>query len=123
MHPSLSQGSSEADSREQSLVKAEQTENLCAEYKPSAYSPDEGLWYPDGTIIVVAEGVGFCIYKGLLAEASDVFSNMFSNATPTPQPSPARESASPPDRCPVVAVSDTAAELRSILKVLLHGRR
>ncbi|EPT02348.1 hypothetical protein FOMPIDRAFT_29038, partial [Fomitopsis schrenkii] len=81
------------------------------------------FWYPDGTIIVVAQSIGFRIYKGLLAEASEMFHDMFNNASPSPPPSQAERSVTPSDGCPVVRVSDTAAEIRSLLNVLLHGRQ
>ena len=121
MHASLSQRSPEADHDQRSLVKFEHDEDSRPESK--LYSPDSQFWYPDGTIVIVAQNVGFRIYKGLLAEESDVFDNMFNNATPTPQPSQTEGSVPPADGCPVVCVLDTAAEMRSLLNVLLHGRK
>ena len=112
MHASLSQGSTEADHDQRFLVKVEHDEDSRPELK--LYSPDSQFWYPDGTIVIVAQNVGFRIYKGLLAEESDVFDNMFNNATPTPQPSQTEGSVPPADGCPVVCVLDTAAEMRSI---------
>ena len=38
---------------------------------------DKEFWFNDGTVILVAQDVEFCIYKGILAEHSPVFSDMF----------------------------------------------
>lgn len=122
MHASLSQESAEPDYIQTSLVKLEHAGDSLAESK-LPYSPDNQFWYPDGTIIVVAQSIGFRIYKGLLAEASEMFHDMFNNASPSPPPSQAERSVTPSDGCPVVRVSDTAAEIRSLLNVLLHGRQ
>lgn len=35
-----------------------------------------GLWYEDGNVILVAEGTGFCVYKGILTDNSDDFGDM-----------------------------------------------
>ncbi|KAH9829562.1 uncharacterized protein C8Q71DRAFT_727995 [Rhodofomes roseus] len=74
------------------------------------FSRDGRFWYEDGNIVVIAGNVGFRVYKGLLSAHSDVFRDMFS----LPQPGP-----DPVGDCPVVHVTDTAAELRSLLSVLL----
>lgn len=81
---------------------------------------DETFWYSDGNIIVVAQGVAFRVYKGILAEYSEVFRDMFLLPAPIPEPS---ESSviNAADGCPVVHVTDTAAEFRSLLSALLRG--
>lgn len=33
----------------------------------SGYTKDESFWYKDGNIIIVAQDVGFRLYRGLLA--------------------------------------------------------
>ncbi|TFY53344.1 hypothetical protein EVJ58_g9505 [Rhodofomes roseus] len=76
---------------------------------------DEQLWYPDGNIILVAKGVGFRVYRGLLADRSEVFRDLFS----VPQP-PDDETV---DGCPIVHLSDTDIALREFLLVLLRGKR
>ncbi|KAH9829559.1 uncharacterized protein C8Q71DRAFT_400750 [Rhodofomes roseus] len=84
-----------------------------------AFSRDERFWYEDGNVIIIAQGVGFRVFKGLLAADSEVFRDMLSLAKPAPDLS--RESGL--DDCPVVHVTDTAAEVRSLLAILLGGRR
>lgn len=121
MHPTLSQGSAQSDDYQKFLDEHDNADDSFPE--PKLYSQDTQFWYPDGTIIIVAQGIGFRIYKGLLAEASEIFRDMFDNATPTPQPSQVKKSALHVDICPAVTVTDTAAEIRSLLNVLLHGRQ
>ncbi|KAH9910894.1 uncharacterized protein B0H18DRAFT_831049, partial [Fomitopsis serialis] len=82
-------------------------------------SRDGRFWYDDGNIIIIAQGIGFRVFKGLLAAESDVFRDMFTLAKPAPDLS--RELV--PDDCPVVHVTDTAAEIRSLLAMLLGGRQ
>ncbi|EIW56917.1 uncharacterized protein TRAVEDRAFT_128370 [Trametes versicolor FP-101664 SS1] len=82
----------------------------------SARTRDEEFWYDDGTIILVAGNVEFRVYKGILAENSSVFRDMFS----LPQPPILAESSdapSPGDGCPIVHLSDSPEDLRHILRV------
>ncbi|KAH9886911.1 hypothetical protein C8Q73DRAFT_657461 [Cubamyces lactineus] len=72
---------------------------------------DEEFWYEDGTIDLVAGNVIFRVYKGVLAEHSAVFKDMFS----LPQP-PSESSSS---QCPVVYLSDSPEDLRHVLRVLM----
>lgn len=74
---------------------------------------DETFWYDDGNIIVVAQSIGFRIYKGVLTAQSEFFGDLFS----LPQTHNAAESNV--DACPVVHVTDTPDELRSLLRALL----
>ena len=74
----------------------------------------------DGNVIIVAQGVGFRVYRGWLSMQSEVFRDMFN--TPQPVESDLKpEEVS--DDCPVVYVTDTALEMRSLLSVLLGGRQ
>ena len=84
------------------------------------FSRDEEYWYDDGNITIIAQGVGFRIYKGLLAAQSEVFHDLFSLALPTPNPY--REDGAVPEDCPVLHVTDSAAEMHSLLEMLLDGR-
>ncbi|EPT02370.1 hypothetical protein FOMPIDRAFT_1160535 [Fomitopsis schrenkii] len=86
------------------------------------FTPDETYWYRDGNIVIVAQDVGFRVFKSLLAEASEVFRDMFSVPTPASDVPRVDESdgATPYS---IVHVSDTADEFRSLLTILLHGRR
>lgn len=75
---------------------------------------DKEFWYTDGTVILIAGNVEFRIYKGILAEHSPVFKDMFS----MPQP-PLEESGSGDASCPIVHVSDSAEDLRHVLRVYM----
>lgn len=81
---------------------------------PLPIQRDEEFWYDDGTIILVAGGIEFRVYKGILAEHSTVFRDMFSFPQP-PEAHPA--SGDPP--CPVVHVSDSPEDLRHVLRVYM----
>ncbi|TFK88130.1 hypothetical protein K466DRAFT_662545 [Polyporus arcularius HHB13444] len=76
---------------------------------------DEDFWYEDGTIILVARNVQFRVYRGVLADHSSVFANMFSFSTQPTSPPP---NAAPAD-CPVVHLDDSPEDLRHILRALL----
>ncbi|KAH9925129.1 uncharacterized protein B0H18DRAFT_877418 [Fomitopsis serialis] len=73
---------------------------------------DDEYWFEDGNIIIVAQEVGFRVYKGLLAMKSEVFRDMFSLPQPAPNPGSSRGETS---ECPIVHVTDTAAEIRLLL--------
>ncbi|KAI0705966.1 hypothetical protein C8T65DRAFT_740693 [Cerioporus squamosus] len=49
---------------------------------------DEEFWMDDGTIILIARGVGFRVYWGVLSSHSPVFAEMFSLPQPAQSPSP-----------------------------------
>ena len=72
---------------------------------------DECFWFDDGNIVLVAENVGFCIYKGLLSSQSPVFSDLFSGTRLR-----ADENI---DGIPVARVFDSPTELRHLLRVLI----
>ncbi|KAL1672648.1 hypothetical protein EV122DRAFT_271436 [Schizophyllum commune] len=71
----------------------------------------EGLFFPDGNIILQAETTIFRLYNGLLASKSTVFKDMFAF------PQPSNE-----DRtllgCPVVEIYDNAEEATYFLRAL-----
>lgn len=81
--------------------------------EPISRKRDEEFWYSDGSVILVAQDVEFRVYKGLLAEHSPVFSDMFS----LPQPPPASEPVATlsVDACPIVHLSDSSEDLRHVL--------
>ncbi|KAH9829568.1 uncharacterized protein C8Q71DRAFT_789897 [Rhodofomes roseus] len=85
-----------------------------------AFSRDGIFWLDDGNVILLAQGVGFRVYKGWLSSQSEVFRDMFNLAKPAPGLSQESEVV---DGCPVVHVTDTAAEVRSLLGVLFSGRQ
>jgi len=75
---------------------------------------DEELWYPDGSIVLVAERRAFRVYHGILLRESTVFSDLLS----LPQP----EDVNGIDGCPLVKLSDSAEDLRHLLRFLFNRR-
>ncbi|KAH9932309.1 uncharacterized protein B0H18DRAFT_987525 [Fomitopsis serialis] len=86
----------------------DQAENL-------GFTRDEDFWYDDGSIILIAQDVGFRVYRGLLVKLSEIFRDLFT----VPQPPHGQLVCG----CPVVHLPDTAASLREFLEALLHGKR
>ncbi|EIW57114.1 uncharacterized protein TRAVEDRAFT_76005, partial [Trametes versicolor FP-101664 SS1] len=78
---------------------------------------DEEFWYSDGNIILVARDVEFRVFKGILAEHSPVFRDMFS--LPQPPPAETLSSSTADDMCPVVHLSDSPEDLRHVLRVYM----
>ena len=78
---------------------------------------DDEMWLTDGSLVVVAQGVGFRVHQSILSRSSEIFRDMFTFPQP---PSPAA-SADVVDGCPVVHVSDTSYDFRHILKVIYGG--
>lgn len=74
------------------------------------------IWYDDGSVILQAEGVQFKVYRGVLAESSSVFSDMFS----IPQPTSAETELI--EGCHVVHLSDSAEDVRYILEALCQRK-
>jgi hypothetical protein len=70
----------------------------------------EGLWFPDGSLVVRADTMMFRVYRGMLANASSVFSDMLA----FPQP----EGAEIVEGCPVVVMPDSSTDARHFLGVL-----
>ncbi|RPD53658.1 hypothetical protein L226DRAFT_532808 [Lentinus tigrinus ALCF2SS1-7] len=80
---------------------------------------DEEFWLDDGTVILVARGVGFRVYRGVLSMHSSVFSHMFSLSQPDDLLS---AGLSPELKCPVVHLDDSPEDLRHILRAFLPGK-
>lgn len=74
-------------------------------------------WLKDGNIVLEAEGNQFRVHRSILANHSSIFEDMFA----MPQPSATNESELV-EGCPVVKLSDTAADLQYVLKALCHRR-
>ena len=72
---------------------------------------DEDFWYEDGNIILTTADVAFKVYRGPLVKHSPVFKDMLS----LPQPS----SSSHAVACPVIPITDSANDLRHMLRVLM----
>ncbi|KZT11118.1 uncharacterized protein LAESUDRAFT_754812 [Laetiporus sulphureus 93-53] len=76
---------------------------------------DEEYWYQDGSVVLIAEGWGFRVFHGILAEHSEVFRDLLSI--------PQLQTMEQIDNCPVVHLSDRAADLRHLLRFLFHARQ
>ncbi|KAI0742438.1 hypothetical protein C8Q80DRAFT_907174 [Daedaleopsis nitida] len=70
---------------------------------------DPDFWFDDGTVALVARDVEFRVYKGILAEHSPVFADMFS----LPQ-----SSAECGTRVPVVHLTDSPEDVRHVMRAL-----
>ena len=68
---------------------------------------DEEFWFQDGNVVLVARNIEFRVYKGILANHSPVFKDMFS----LPQP---HDVSSAPT--PVVDLADSPSALRHLLR-------
>ena len=77
---------------------------------------DPDFWYSDGSVVVVAQGVGFRVHKSLLAQQSNAFRDLF--MVPTP---PVSDPADVMDGCPVVRLTDTSHDFRELLQVIYCG--
>lgn len=77
------------------------------------YNKDEEFWYADGSNTLLAENTGFRVFKGILADHSPFFSDMFSLPQPRPASSPASED------CPVVRLTDSPNEVRYLLRACM----
>ncbi|KAH9916584.1 uncharacterized protein BXZ73DRAFT_81033 [Epithele typhae] len=70
---------------------------------------NDEFWYEDGSITLVAEGVEFRVYKGVLANASPIFKDMFTLP----------EIPSSPDATNTVVLQDSADDVRRMLRLVL----
>lgn len=73
------------------------------------------FWPEDGNVILQAEGTQFKVHRGILSMNSDVFKDMLS----LPQLSSGEELI---DGCPVVHLSDSAADVAFVLQALCQRR-
>ena len=81
---------------------------------------DADFWFDDGNVIVVAGNTGFRLYRGWLAAESPVFYDMFSINQPRFEDLRSDETS---NGCPIVYVTDSAAEFRSLMSTLIRGRQ
>ncbi|TCD61647.1 hypothetical protein EIP91_008135 [Steccherinum ochraceum] len=81
----------------------------------TAFEKSETLWFEDGSVVIVAEEVGFRVYKGVLSRCSDVFKDTFS------MPQRAESSQERFEGCPVVRVQDSARDMERFLEVVFNG--
>ncbi|EJF60257.1 hypothetical protein DICSQDRAFT_63341, partial [Dichomitus squalens LYAD-421 SS1] len=88
---------------------------------PEPLSRDYGLWYEDGTIILIARNVEFRVYRGPLAKHSPLFRDMLSNPQPIEPHLLYQEQEQSPE-CPLIHLSDSPEDLRHVLRVFTIGR-
>lgn len=70
------------------------------------------MWFTDGNVILEAEETQFRVHRGVLAMHSTVFKDMFE----MPQPSEGLTE----EGCPVVHLSDTAADVEHLLNAVYN---
>lgn len=70
------------------------------------------VWFEDGNIVIQAERTQFKVYRGTLAVHSPIFKDMFAI------PQPPIEGEGTVEGCPVVHLSDTAADVTIVLKAI-----
>lgn len=79
---------------------------------------DQEFWFPDGNIVLIARTVEFRVYRGILANHSTVFADMFT----LPQPASSStllEHARQAEECPFVVLDDSPEDLRHVLRAVL----
>ena len=77
---------------------------------PPNLEHDSEFWFEDGSVVLIAQNVGFRVYKRLLAEHSPFFRDLFR----IPQPATAQLI----EECPVVLLADYAWQFRHFLRAL-----
>ncbi|EIW58074.1 uncharacterized protein TRAVEDRAFT_125234 [Trametes versicolor FP-101664 SS1] len=84
---------------------------------------DPDFWFADGSVVIIAEGVGFRVHMSLLSRHSPVFRDIF--AVPQPAPGPGNESdgGGSYQGVPIVHVSERAHDMRCLLHAIYDGRR
>ncbi|KAI1795293.1 hypothetical protein LXA43DRAFT_992256 [Ganoderma leucocontextum] len=75
----------------------------------------EEFWIPDGNIVLVAGGMAFRVYRGLLTLQSTVFADLFASSSPRAEESH--------DGCPIIHLTDSPQDLAHLLCVLLPASR
>lgn len=76
---------------------------------------DEDFWFEDGNVILVNQGVGFRVHRGVLCKMSSFFQNLFS----VPQP----DNQDQLDGCPLVHMHESANDVHHLLDIVYNGRR
>ena len=104
---------SRSSKRTRSLSEEDsETEGLPQPASSGNPAHDEEFWLEDGNIVLVTHGVGFRVYRGILARYSEVFRDML-------------EVAHPPESvidlingAPVIPLSDSVSDLSCFLDAL-----
>ena len=75
---------------------------------------DDVYWFPDGSIVLVAQNRAFRVYHGILMMQSPIFRDLLS----LPQP----HHAAKVEGCPVVHLEDSAADVQELVHFLFDRR-
>ncbi|KAI0702775.1 hypothetical protein C8Q76DRAFT_233145 [Earliella scabrosa] len=94
-----------------------------SEEEKQSLKNDAELWLEDGSIIVVARNIRFCVYKGVLAEHSPVFADMFSFPQPTQSEGESANASSASPELPVVHLDDSPEDLRHVFRAILPRKQ
>ena len=116
MSPIMSADSSDPRLLECAYPSPEQDDSLQHASAPNLSLSDlehhPEFWFNDGNIILVAQNIGFRVYRDLLAVQSTVFAGMFAASSPR-----AEESLG---GCPVVQLErESPCDLAHLLRALL----
>ncbi|TCD63778.1 hypothetical protein EIP91_004961 [Steccherinum ochraceum] len=84
-----------------------------SEPTPKEWAKHKDLWFDDGNVILAAGNTLFRVYRGLLANASPIFRDMFS----IPQPADAETM----EGCQVVYLDDPEWDMEIFLELLHKG--
>ncbi|OBZ74467.1 hypothetical protein A0H81_05116 [Grifola frondosa] len=84
------------------------------ELKRDNVQRDADIWFADGNVVLIAGNVTFRVHKSLLAQHSQVFSDIFT----VPQPPDAEIM----DGCPVVTVSDSPQDFKHLLVLIFKNQ-
>lgn len=87
----------------------------------AAIEQDADLWFPDGSIVVIAERTGFRVHVSVLSRSSPVFRDIF--GLPQPVPCNGLDGNSTFQGVPVIHVSDTAHDMRCLLHAIYDSRK
>lgn len=93
----------------------------CAQSSDAIGSPlvrrHDEFWLEDGNIVLIAGETAFRLYRGLLAEQSYVFRDMFASSASTPMVDETF------DGLPVVHLGDSPTDVAHLLRVLLPNKK
>ena len=101
-----------ADADSKTATEETTVEDIKLEAVSAENERDREFWYEDGNVILVAGNVEFRVFKGILADHSPVFKDMFT--LPQPDTTPSETVA-----CPTVDLSDSPSDLRHILRFII----
>ncbi|OBZ73664.1 hypothetical protein A0H81_06186 [Grifola frondosa] len=81
---------------------------------PPDFVRSRDLWFDDGSVVLIAEKIGFRVHKSQLALRCEFFQDMFG----LPQPENEESGAEIYEKCPVVRMSDKAEDVADFLRAI-----